>query len=110
MKVSEKDVRYVADLASLELTAGESARMVKDLGAIIDYIGLLNELDTAGVAPMAQVSGGLNPRPPGSEDAVAPLRDDRALPSLDRETILRNAPREANGFFKVPRVISTGDQ
>ena len=114
MNVTEKDVRYVAGLASLELTADESTRMVKDLGAIINYIDRLNELDTTGVAPMAQVSNTSNPvhasDPKRNEDAPTAMRDDRALASLERETVLKNAPQEANGFFKVPRVISTGDQ
>lgn len=114
MNISEKDVRYVAELASLELTGDERTRMVKDLGAIIDYIGRLNELDTTGVAPMAQVPGMFNPLhrgdDNGNEDAVAPMRDDRALTSLDRATVLKNAPQEANGFFKVPRVLPSGDQ
>ena len=56
MKVSEKDVLYVADLANLELTAKERTRLAKDLNSILDYIDLLNELDPTDVPPMAQVS------------------------------------------------------
>jgi len=54
--VSEKDVSYVADLAHLELTAEERARMLKDLNSILGYIERLNQLDTADVEPMAQVA------------------------------------------------------
>ena len=54
--VSEKDVSYVADLAHLELTAEERARMLKDLNSILGYIERLNQLDTANVEPMAQVA------------------------------------------------------
>ena len=57
MKVTEKDVSYVADLANLELTDQERQRMLKDLNSILDYIDRLNELDTSNVPPMAQVSG-----------------------------------------------------
>ena len=56
MKVSEKDVLYVADLANLELTEAETSRMVKDLNATLDYIDRLNELDTSNAEPMAQTS------------------------------------------------------
>jgi aspartyl-tRNA(Asn)/glutamyl-tRNA(Gln) amidotransferase subunit C len=56
MKVTEKDVAYVADLANLELSAEERAGMVRDLNSILDYIDRLNQLDTSNVEPMAQVS------------------------------------------------------
>ena len=56
MKVTEKDVAYVADLANLELTENERGRMLRDLNSILDYIDLLNQLDTKDIAPMAQVS------------------------------------------------------
>jgi aspartyl/glutamyl-tRNA(Asn/Gln) amidotransferase C subunit len=52
MKVTEKDVAYVADLANLELTAEERAGMVRDLNSILDYIDMLNGLDTSDVAPI----------------------------------------------------------
>ena len=56
MKVTEKDVAYVADLGNLELTEEERIRMVRDLNSILGHIDSLNELDTTNVAPMAQVS------------------------------------------------------
>ena len=56
MKVTETDVTYVADLANLELSTEERTGMVRDLNSILDYIEMLNELDTSKVQPMAQVS------------------------------------------------------
>ena len=56
MKVTEKDVTYVADLANLELTDQERQHMLKDLNSILDYIDRLNELDTTDVPPMAQIA------------------------------------------------------
>ena len=56
MKVTEKDVAYVADLANLELSAEERTGMLRDLNSILDYIDRLNQLDTSNVEPMAQVS------------------------------------------------------
>ena len=56
MKVTEKDVAYVADLANLELSKEERNRMVRDLNSILGHVDSLNELDTKNVPPMAQVS------------------------------------------------------
>ena len=57
MKVTDKDVAYVAELANLELTGEERTEMLRDLNSILEYIDRLNELDTSDVPPMAQVSG-----------------------------------------------------
>jgi aspartyl-tRNA(Asn)/glutamyl-tRNA(Gln) amidotransferase subunit C len=56
MKINDKDVSRVADLANLELTDEERTRMVGDLNSILGHIDRLNELDTTNVEPMAQVS------------------------------------------------------
>ena len=74
MKVTEKDVAYVADLANLELSAQERAGMVRDLNSILDYIERLNELDTSNVEPMAQVSDryGVDESKQGSESLPTP--------------------------------------
>lgn len=99
MKITEKDVLYVADLANLELTAEERTRMVRDLSSILTYIDHLNELDTANVPPMAQVS-----TQPGGSVQVA-QRDDILQPSLPHADALKNAPETDGDFFKVPKVI-----
>jgi aspartyl-tRNA(Asn)/glutamyl-tRNA(Gln) amidotransferase subunit C len=103
MKVTSKDVQYVADLAHLDLTAEERSRMERDLNSILDYIDRLNELDTSNVPPMAQVaqlapiSGG------GVNDGH--WREDKERSSLPREEALRNAPQATEVFFRVPKVI-----
>ena len=78
MKVTEKDVAYVADLANLELSTGERAGMVRDLNSILDYIERLNELDTSNVEPMAQVSDryGVDESKQGSERFAYADRED----------------------------------
>jgi len=106
MSITEKDVAYVADLANLELTAEERARMVRDLSSILDYIGRLNELDTSNVPPMAQISDRFGtPDAPGSGRFAYARRPDAAAPSLAHEEALRNAPGADGTFFKVPKVI-----
>jgi aspartyl-tRNA(Asn)/glutamyl-tRNA(Gln) amidotransferase subunit C len=101
MKVTEKDVSYVADLANLELTDHERQRMLKDLNSILDYIDRLNELDTSDVPPMAQVSAKFGQ----SSDSNPSWREDIARPSLPHEEAVKNAPETDGDFFKVPKVI-----
>jgi aspartyl-tRNA(Asn)/glutamyl-tRNA(Gln) amidotransferase subunit C len=110
MKVTDKDVAYVADLANLELTAEERAGMLRDLNSILEYVDRLNELDTSDVLPMAQVSDryGVDVAKQGSarfeyasrEDVLEGLRK-----SLPHEEALANAPDADDDFFRVPKVI-----
>lgn len=110
MKVTEKDVVYVADLANLELTNDERRGMLRDLNSILEYIDRLNELDTSDVPPMAQVSDryGVDPAKQGSERFAHAMRDDileglrKSLPHLEA---LANAPDADEAFFRVPKVI-----
>jgi aspartyl-tRNA(Asn)/glutamyl-tRNA(Gln) amidotransferase subunit C len=96
-RVATEDVRRVAELANLELTAEEELRMQQDLNAILDHVAQLNELDTASVRPMAQVSEVLGSR--------GFLREDAVVPSLDRRQVMACAPESDGVFFKVPKVI-----
>jgi aspartyl-tRNA(Asn)/glutamyl-tRNA(Gln) amidotransferase subunit C len=110
MKVTEKDVNYVADLASLELSAEERAGMVRDLNSILGYIDRLNEMDTSNVAPMAQVSDryGVDESRQGSERFADANREDVVeglRKSLPQEVALENAPDADGTFFRVPKVI-----
>ena len=98
-KVTLQDVQRVAELAHLELSPEETPAMVKDLDAILTYIAELNELDTTGVAPLAQVSE-LEGAAGASE-----LRPDTAQPSLDRAAVMAQSPETDGRFFKVPKVI-----
>jgi aspartyl-tRNA(Asn)/glutamyl-tRNA(Gln) amidotransferase subunit C len=102
MKVTEKDVAYVADLANLELTDQERQRMLKDLNSILDYIDRLNELDTSDVPPMAQISARLGQPKDGNATA---WREDVLAPCLPHADAMKNAPESDGEFFKVPKVI-----
>jgi len=110
MKVNEADVRYVAELANLELTDEERARMVRDLNSILTYMDRLNELNTDRVAPMAQVSDryGVDTTKEGSERFAYASREDvleGLRKSLPHDEALANAPEADGTFFKVPKVI-----
>lgn len=101
-KVTIDDVRRVAELANLELTPQEEPRMQRDLNAILGYITQLNELDTANVPPMAQVSEILGgPR----LDNGQTLRTDIVRPSVDHAAVMALSPETDGRFFKVPKVI-----
>jgi aspartyl-tRNA(Asn)/glutamyl-tRNA(Gln) amidotransferase subunit C len=110
MKVTAKDVSYVADLANLELTDEERQRMVRDLNSILDYVDLLNELDTSSVEPMAQVSDRYT-ADQAEERSVRftyAIREDIKVglrKSLPHDVALQNAPESDGTFFKVPKVI-----
>lgn len=110
MKVTEKDVSYVADLANLELTETERARMVRDLNSILDYIDRLNQLDTSNIPPMAQTSDrfGVDQAKQGSERFAYATRDDvmnGLRKSLPHDQALANAPDADGAYFRVPKVI-----
>lgn len=110
MKVTEKDVAYVADLANLELGEDERSRMVRDLNSILGYVESLSEMDTKDVPPMAQVSDryGLDESKKGSERFAYASRNDvkeGLRKSFPTEVALANAPDSDGTFFKVPKVI-----
>ena len=106
MKVTEKDVAYVADLANLDLTGQERQRMLKDLNSILDYIDLLNELDTSDVPAMAQISAGFGQPDVKPKDGIATAwREDVLVPCLPHADAMKNAPETDGDFFKVPKVI-----
>ena len=110
MKVTDKDVAYVAELANLELTAEERARMLRDLNSILEYVDRLNELDTSNVPPMAQVSDryGVDESKQGSERFSYASREDileGLRKSLPRDVALANAPDTDGTFLRVPKVI-----
>ena len=100
--VTLADVRRVAELANLELTAEEEPRMQRDLNAILEHIAQLNELDTKDVEPMAQVGQMLGL---ATEGTGAALRLDEVRPSVNRAAVMASAPESDGRFFKVPKVI-----
>jgi len=97
VKITEKEVRYVADLANLQLSDSETGRLAKDLDEILTHIDTLNELDTSNVEPMAQVLY--------DAEETATLRADTERAPLGNEAALANAALAGNGYYKVPKVI-----
>jgi aspartyl-tRNA(Asn)/glutamyl-tRNA(Gln) amidotransferase subunit C len=97
VKLTDEDVRYVADLANLRLNDEEVARMSHDLGQILTHVEQLRELDTTEVEPMAQVLY--------DADETATLREDIPHTPLKNQEALANAALGGAGYFKVPKVI-----
>ena len=94
MKISEDTVKYVANLARLNLNDSETSDMTKHLGNILDYMDSLNNLDTKDVKPMEHV-----------EHVSNVFRDDIIKDSYDIEDILANAPERDEGAFRVPKIV-----
>jgi aspartyl-tRNA(Asn)/glutamyl-tRNA(Gln) amidotransferase subunit C len=110
MKITDKDVAYVADLANLELSEEERGRMLRDLTSILEYVERLSDLDTDDVAPMAQVLDrfGADESPQGSDRFAYAIREDvkdGLRKSLPQDEAVKNAPDSDGTFFEVPKVI-----
>jgi aspartyl-tRNA(Asn)/glutamyl-tRNA(Gln) amidotransferase subunit C len=97
VKITEKEVRYVAALANLKLSGEEVARLRTDLDGILELMDKLNEIDTSGVEPMSQVVF--------DDGETATLRADVPHVPLGNQAALANAPQTGAGYFKVPKVI-----
>ena len=94
MATGEIDVKYVAHLARLALTLDEEKKLSAQLGSILGYIEKLRELDVTNVEPTAH-----------AVPLVNITRTDEIRPSLPHEDALRNAPRQSNGLFIVPKIV-----
>ncbi len=94
MAAAEIDVKYVAHLARISLTPDEEKKLAAQLGGILGYIEKLKELDVANVEPTAH-----------AVPLVNVTRADETRPSLPHDDALRNAPRQANGLFMVPKIV-----
>lgn len=94
MNLDIEDVQKVAKLARLKLTPEEEQEFLGQLGNILGYIEMLNEVDTDNVEPMAHIA-----------DVVNVFRSDETQPSIDREKALANAPKSDGTYFLVPQIL-----
>lgn len=110
MKVTEKDVVYVADLANIQLGAEQLTSMVRDLNSILEYVDRLNTLDTTNVelTPLMPDGHTIKDSQQSTEEFSYATREDLVeglRQSLPRDETLRNAPDADGTFFRVPKVI-----
>ena len=94
MPLSPQEVEHIAKLARLQLTDEQKARYREQLEAILEHVAKLQELNTKDVSPTASVSVG-----------QMPLREDEPRPSLSKDELLKNAPKQDDGQFQIPPVF-----
>lgn len=94
MSVTEKDVRYMAGLARLQLSEEEVKSFAEDMNDILGYMDQLSEVDTENVEPLEHVI-----------ELDSRFRKDEAKEPLSHEEALKNAPDADSDYFRVPKVI-----
>jgi len=95
MKITHEEVRYVADLARLDLDESAVEKFAGQIDEILAYIDKLNEVDTEGVDPTSHAIFLTNA-----------FREDEPAAHLQRDRALANAPEQEEGCFVVPKIIS----
>jgi aspartyl-tRNA(Asn)/glutamyl-tRNA(Gln) amidotransferase subunit C len=93
-KMTKEEVIEVAHLARLAITDEEAVHFADQLEAITNAMELLNELDTENVEPTTHVL-----------EMVNVLREDKSVPGLDRELVLKNVKEHEAGQIKVPTIL-----
>ena len=94
MKISNEEVKHIANLAKLSLSEEEVEKYAKELGQIAEFVEKLNEVDITGVKPTAHIL-----------DTQNVFRKDIKTGSFNREEILKNAPSKEAGCISVPKVV-----
>ena len=94
MKVTEKDVRYIAELSRLEISEEEMPMFTEQFNQILEYADILEKVDTAGIEPTFSILPLYNV-----------MREDEVVPGVSHDEAMKNAPAVHNNGFKVPRVI-----
>ncbi len=94
MKITIDQVRYVAELARLDLAPGEEGSLTGQLNAILEYMDQLGEVDTTGIEPTSHVLPLTNV-----------MREDVVHECLTNDEALANAPSAEQGHFAVPKII-----
>ena len=93
-RISDETMEYVSILAKLELSEEEKEKAKQDMERMLDYVDLLKELDTDGITPMSHVFPVSNV-----------FREDVVTNGDEKEAVLKNAPKQKNGMFMVPKTI-----
>ncbi len=94
MTITDETIEYVGILAKLELSPKEKEQAKTDMSEMLEYVGKLNELDTDGVEPLSHTF-----------DVHNVFREDIVTNGDDRENMIRNAPEQKDGCYKVPKTF-----
>lgn len=94
MKITKEEINKLAHLSRLELSEGETDKMVEDMTKVLGFVEKINELDLQDVKPLTHVT-----------EEVNILRKDEVIQDISHEEALKNAPDANSDYFKVPKVI-----
>lgn len=95
MKITRDEVMHVANLARLDMDEASIDKFAGQIGTILEYVDVLNRVDTQGVTPTSHAISLTNV-----------FREDREQKTLERDKALANAPQKEDGNFVVPKVIT----
>ena len=98
-KISEQEVRKIAELSRLSLSSDELKKRTEDMNNIINYMDTLNEIDTDNVEELYNVN-----------DMSNPLRDDTFEQSLEKKDVLKNSPSSNDDYIEVPLTVKKESQ
>ena len=97
MKISEEEVRHVAELSKLSFSEAETSEFATTLSKIVDMVELLNEVDTDGVPVTTTMA-----------DRKTVMREDVAVAGDDRDELFKNVPQSEHYYIKVPAILEDG--
>ena len=98
-KISEQEVRKIAELSRLSLSSDELKKRTEDMNNILNYMDTLNEIDTDNVEELYNVN-----------DMNNPLRDDTFEQSLEKKDVLKNSPSSNDDYIEVPLTVKKESQ
>jgi len=94
MSVDQATVRRIARLARIRISDNEVPKLEGELNRILDWIELLNEVDTANVEPMTSVVS-----------MQMRTREDEVTDGGYPDRVTANAPQSDDNFYMVPKVV-----
>tara|TARA_X000000368_G_scaffold138702_1_gene109045 strand:- start:3410 stop:3721 length:312 start_codon:yes stop_codon:yes gene_type:complete len=98
-KVSQKEVKKIASLSRLSLSKKELTNHTKDMNDILDYMDLLNQVDTENIDELVNV-----------HDMKSSLREDTFEDSLSKDSVIENSPKSSKDYIEVPLVVKKESQ
>ena len=98
-KISEQEVKKIAELSRLSLTNEELKKRTEDMNNILDYMDTLNEIDTKNIEELYNV-----------HDMNNSLREDNYESSLDKKDVLANSPNSNSDYIEVPLTVKKESQ
>lgn len=94
MSITKNEVLHIAALSRLSLSEEEIEKTQSEMGAILNYITKLSEVDTGSILPRTHVNAD-----------VPAFRNDETVPFANPEGVLNNAPQREGAFFVVPKIL-----